>query len=126
LARQEARWENYRTDDAEFVLVGYGIVSRILKRAVDELRREGIPAGMLRPITLFPFPVEECKRLASRISEFVVVEMSTGQMVEDVRLAVEGATRVSFYGRGGGNLPGTDEIKALVEGRVRKEGLVYA
>ena len=126
LAEREVRFERYRTDDADVVLVGYGIVARILKHAVDELRAEGIAAGLLRPITLVPFPSAELRRMAATVREFVVVEMSTGQMVEDVRLAVNGAAKVSFYGRGGGNLPGAEEVKAMVEGRVRKEGLVHA
>jgi pyruvate/2-oxoacid:ferredoxin oxidoreductase alpha subunit len=125
-AQQEVRWESYRTGDAELVLVGYGIVARILRHAVDELRSRGIAAGLLRPITLFPFPSAELRRLAGTVREFTVVEMSTGQMIDDVRLALEGAATVSFYGRGGGNLPSAEEIVAFVEGRVRKEVLANA
>lgn len=107
---EETRWENYRTDDAELVFVGYGIVARILKSVVEKLRIQGIKAGLLRPITLYPFPTQELRRLAGQAQQFFVVEMSTGQMVEDVRLAVEGRRPVEFYGRCGGNIPSAEEI----------------
>ncbi|MEJ5369602.1 MAG: 3-methyl-2-oxobutanoate dehydrogenase subunit VorB [Bryobacteraceae bacterium] len=107
---REVRWENYRTEDADLVFVGYGIVSRILKSAVEELRARGVSAGLLRPVTLYPFPSAEIRRLAQRVAAFFVVEMSTGQMVEDVRLAVEGKRPVEFYGRCGGNVPSVEEI----------------
>jgi pyruvate/2-oxoacid:ferredoxin oxidoreductase alpha subunit len=116
--RNEVRWENSRTDDAEIVLVGYGIVARILQHAVDELRARGIRAGLLRPITLFPFPEAELRRLARQAHRFVVVEMSTGQMVEDVRLALGRDVPIDFYGRCGGNLPTAEEVVNFVETRV--------
>ncbi|MBI4906352.1 MAG: 3-methyl-2-oxobutanoate dehydrogenase subunit VorB [Acidobacteria bacterium] len=108
--RAETRWENYRTDDADIVLVGYGIVARILRAAVERLRLRGIRAGLHRPITLFPFPEMEIRRLSRNAKLFVAVEMSRGQMVEDVRLALEGRTPVEFFGRCGGNTPQTDEV----------------
>jgi 2-oxoisovalerate ferredoxin oxidoreductase alpha subunit len=107
---REARWENYRTADADLVFAGYGIVSRVLKSAVEELRARGVRAGLLRPITLYPFPSAEVRRLAAQAAAFFTVEMSTGQMVEDVRLAVEGKRPVEFYGRCGGNVPSVEEI----------------
>jgi pyruvate/2-oxoacid:ferredoxin oxidoreductase alpha subunit len=107
---REARWENYRTADADLVFVGYGIVSRVLKSAVEELRARGVRAGLLRPITLYPFPSAEVRRLAAQAAAFFTVEMSTGQMVEDVRLAVEGKRPVEFCGRCGGNVPSVEEI----------------
>lgn len=119
--REETRWENYRTDDAEIVLVGYGIVARILKRVVEDLRAQGIDAGLLRPVTLFPFPSEELRRLARRARQFFVVEMSTGQMVEDVRLSLGHHAPVEFYGRCGGNLPTSEEVVEFVKARVRAE-----
>ncbi len=85
-------------------------MSRILKSAVEELRARGVSAGLLRPVTLYPFPSAEIRRLAQRVAAFFVVEMSTGQMVEDVRLAVEGKRPVEFYGRCGGNVPSVEEI----------------
>ncbi|MBI4892914.1 MAG: 3-methyl-2-oxobutanoate dehydrogenase subunit VorB [Acidobacteria bacterium] len=108
--QEETLWENYRTEDAELVFVGYGIVARILKSVVEMLRERGIRAGLLRPITLFPFPSAEFRRLIPQTELFYVVEMSTGQMVEDVRLAVEGARPVAFQGRCGGNVPTAEEI----------------
>jgi pyruvate/2-oxoacid:ferredoxin oxidoreductase alpha subunit len=96
------------------VFTGYGIVSRVLRSAVDQLRREGVEAGLIRPVSLFPFPYEAFARLASRVERFVVVEMSTGQMVEDVRLAVEGRAPVEFHGRTGGNLPSAQAIVEAV------------
>lgn len=106
----ETRWENYRTDDAEIILVGYGIVARILRAAVERLRLRGIRAGLHRPISLFPFPQAEMRRLSRNAKFFLTVEMSRGQMVEDVRLALEGRTPVEFFGRCGGNTPQTDEV----------------
>lgn len=108
--QREARWENYRTEDADLIFVGYGIVSRVLKSVVELLRERGIRAGLLRPITLYPFPSREIRRLVPQAALFFVVEMSTGQMVEDVRLAVEGERPVEFYGRCGGNVPSVEEI----------------
>ena len=119
--RDEVRFENYRTDDADVILVGYGIVARILKHAVEELRSEGIDAGLLRPISLYPFPSKELRRLARRALRFFTVEMSTGQMVEDVRLALGHQIPVEFYSRCGGNLPAAEDVVAFVKARVREE-----
>jgi len=110
----ETRWENYRTDDAELVFVGYGVVSRILKSVVEMLRARGVRAGLLRPITLYPFPTAELKQLAKTTERFYVVELGTGQMIEDVRLAVEGARPIGFYSRCGGNCPSAEEIFEVV------------
>ncbi len=104
-----------RTEDAEFVLVGYGIVGRILKAVVEQARARGIRAGLLRPITLYPFPAEAVRQLAVNAKAFAVVEMSTGQMLDDVRLAVEGRRPVEFYSRVGGNTPSAEEVLAFVE-----------
>jgi pyruvate/2-oxoacid:ferredoxin oxidoreductase alpha subunit len=112
--REEVRSESYFADDAEIVLVGYGIVGRILKAVTVEARAAGINVGLLRPITLYPFPTLEFERLAKRAKAFVVVEMSNGQLVEDVRLAVNGVRPVEFFNRMGGNVPSHDEVMALV------------
>ena len=106
----EVRIENYMLDDADYVLVGYGIVSRVQKSAVDVLRSQGIKAGLLRPITLFPFPKKELRSYRERIKGYFVAEMSNGQMVDDVRLAVGELRPVHFYSRMGGNVPNVDEI----------------
>ena len=107
---RETRWENYHTGDADLIFFGYGIVSRILKSVVGMLRERGVRAGLLRPITLYPFPSAEIRRLVPQAAVFFTVEMSTGQMVEDVRLDVEGERPVEFYGRCGGNVPSAEEI----------------
>jgi 2-oxoisovalerate ferredoxin oxidoreductase alpha subunit len=110
----EARAEEFCLDDAEIVLVGYGIVGRILKAVTAEARAEGLAVGVLRPISLFPFPKDHFRRAATHASVFAVVEMSTGQMVDDVRLALDGTRPVEFYGRCGGNVPSHDEVLSLV------------
>jgi 2-oxoisovalerate ferredoxin oxidoreductase alpha subunit len=112
--QNEARAEMWCTGDAEIVLVGYGIVGRILKAVTAEARRAGIPVGLLRPITLYPFPVAHLRSLAARARVFAAVEMSTGQMVDDVRLALNGRRPVEFLGRGGGNVPSHAEVVRLV------------
>jgi len=106
----ETRWEEYRTEDAELIVVGYGIVSRVLRSAVDEARRQGIKVGLFRPITLWPYPTEALAEAARRAEKVLVVELSNGQMLEDVRLAVNGTRPVGFYGRVGGNVPSVEEL----------------
>jgi len=103
-------YERYKTDDAEIVVIGHGIVSRILKTAVDKARTQGIKAGLFRPITLWPFPAREIDALCGWVKSFLTVELSNGQMVEDVRLAVNGWVPVEFYGRVGGNVPSVEEL----------------
>ena len=112
--QSEVLAEEFCLDAAEIVLVGYGIVGRILKAVTAEARAEGLPVGVLRPISLFPFPTAHFRRAAMQASVFVVVEMSTGQMVDDVRLALDGTRPVEFYGRCGGNVPSHDEVLSLV------------
>jgi len=108
----EVLYEEYKTDDAELVVVAYGVVSRIVYSAVDAARASGLKVGLLRPITVWPFPSDVIKKLADKASSFLAVELSTGQMVEDVRLAVNGKAPVHFYGRCGGNVPGGAELLA--------------
>jgi len=108
--KRETRFEEYKLADAEHVVIGYGIVSRILKSAVDQARAQGMKVGLLRPITLWPFPAEKIQALALSAANFLVVELSMGQKVEDVRLAVDGKRPVRFYGRVGGNVPAADEL----------------
>jgi pyruvate/2-oxoacid:ferredoxin oxidoreductase alpha subunit len=114
---KEPRAENYFTEDAEIVLVGYGIVARILKAVTQQARFEGMRVGLLRPITLYPFPVTQFQRAARRSRMFLVVEMSNGQLVDDVRLAVDGVRPVEFYNRMGGNAPSADEVMNVLRGR---------
>src|SRR3954468_4043589 len=106
----EQRWETYCTDDADFLVVGYGIVSRVLRSAVDYAREQGVKVGLFRPVSLWPFPSEALVEAAERVRNVTVVELSTGQMIEDVKLAVNGSTPVDFYSRVGGNVPSVNEI----------------
>ena len=114
----ETRCEQYRTDDAELLLVGYGIVSRVLRSAVDQSRKQGIKVGLFRPITLWPFPSKELATAAQHAEKVLAVELSNGQMVEDVRLALDGQRPVEFYGRVGGNVPAVEELAAKIEDEV--------
>lgn len=114
----ETRWEQYRTDDAELLVVGFGIVSRILRSAVDEARKQGIKVGLFRPITLWPFPSLELAKIALHIEKLLVVELSNGQMIEDVQLAIQGKRPIEFYGRVGGNVPSVEELLAKIEEHV--------
>jgi 2-oxoisovalerate ferredoxin oxidoreductase alpha subunit len=107
----ESRYELYHTEDAEVLLVGFGIVSRVLLSAVDALRREGVKAGAFRPITLWPYPAKALAKAARNAQRVLVFELSNGQMVEDVRLALHDRVPVEFYGRVGGNVPAVQEIK---------------
>lgn len=118
MERTETRFEEYMTEDADVILVGYGIVSRVIRSAIETLRAEGIRAGMVRPITLWPFPKQVLGTLAGKAKFFLAVEMSMGQMVEDVMLAVNGQRPVYFYGRSGGNVPTPAEVVAEVRKRV--------
>ena len=95
--------------------MGYGIVGRVLKAVVEHARACGIKAGLLRPITLYPFPEAQVRQLAAHAKAFAVVEMSTGQMIDDVRLALEGRRPVEFFSRVGGNVPSAEEVLAFVE-----------
>jgi len=120
VARVEQRSESLRTDDADVVLVAYGITARLCRRAVGTLREKGIRAGLLRPITLSPFPSKEIAALVERgVQKFVVVELNMGQMVEDVRLATEGRARVETVQRLGGLLPSSLDLVHQVEAMAR-------
>lgn len=108
--RHDVRCHEYLTDDAELVLVAYGSPARICRTVVDLARDEGMKVGLLRPVSLFPFPVQQISEMAQSGKRFLTVEMSHGQMVEDVRLAVCGMADVAFYGRSGGAVPTPTEI----------------
>ncbi len=110
MEKSEVRFETYKVEDADHVVIGYGIVSRLLKSAVDIARKEGIRVGLLRPITLFPFPKAKIASLAGKAHDFLVAECSTGQLVDDVRLAVNGRRPVNLYYRTGGNVPTAQEL----------------
>src|SRR5512141_1334729 len=110
IAEHEVRWAGEYLEDAEVVVVAYGTAARVARTAVERARDHGLPAGIFRPITLWPFPSAALAAIAPRLRAVVVLEMSAGQMVEDVRLAVDGRTPVFFHGRTGGMVPTPGEV----------------
>ena len=121
IKREEVLWKEEGTEDAEIILVGYGTSARIARSAMEQARQKGLKVGLFRPITLFPFPEERLRALAGPGRQFLAVEMSAGQMIEDVRLAVEGRSPVHLCRRLGGMVPTPEDVLAkiqeLVEGR---------
>jgi 2-oxoglutarate ferredoxin oxidoreductase subunit alpha len=117
----EVRFKEYFMEDARFAIVGFGSAGRVALSAVRAARSEGIPVGLLRPITLSPFPTQAIQALCERCEGLLVVEMNTGQMLEDVRLAVAGRRPVEFYGRMGGVMPFPDEILAAIRRMAKGE-----
>ncbi|MBO3443044.1 3-methyl-2-oxobutanoate dehydrogenase subunit VorB [Clostridium sp. CCUG 7971] len=109
IEKNEVQCEMYKTEDAELVFVAYGTTSRIVKNSIDILREQGVKAGLIRPKTLWPFPFEAFGNIPEA-KTLLTVEMSMGQMVEDVKLAIEGKLPVHFYGRAGGMAPTPNEI----------------
>ena len=108
--QNEQMWEEYMMDDAEICVVAFGIASRVAKNAVVAARNEGIKAGLIRPITLWPFPTEVLNKTADKVKGFVSVELSMGQMIEDVRLATQCKKPVALCNRCGGMIPSPDEV----------------
>jgi len=106
----EVRYEEYMCEDADYILVAFGSAARICQKSVEVLREEGIRVGLLRPITLWPFPTNIIARYAEKVKSILTVELNAGQMVEDVRLAVNGKIPVLHYGRMGGIVPAPEEI----------------
>ncbi|UCF17979.1 MAG: 3-methyl-2-oxobutanoate dehydrogenase subunit VorB [Phycisphaerales bacterium] len=115
IERDEVLCEQYEVDDADIVVVAYGVAARIVRGAVIRARAEGIKVGWIRPVTLWPFPTEEINKAADEFRIFLTVEMSNGQMFEDVKLAVAGKAPVIFYGRPGGGVPTVDEILDMIK-----------
>jgi len=120
IIKDEIRVETYLTEDAEIIIAAFGTVARIAKSAIKILREKGIKAGLVRPITLFPFPYQTFAQVTAKIKKILVVEMNLGQMVEDVKLGVCGKAEVFFYGRTGGMVPSYDEIVVEVEKIVKE------
>lgn len=116
------RYASELVEDADIVIVAYGTVARIARSAIRMARQEGIKAGMIRPITLWPFPDKPVAYAAKTAKVFLAVEMSTGQMIDDVRLAVDGARPVKFYGRAGGMVPAVRDVLSQI--RALKEEFV--
>ena len=110
MTENEVRFELIDGEDAEYLLVAYGSCARICQKAIKLARSQGIKAGLLRPITLFPFPTVEIDRLTSQLKGILTVELSAGQMIEDVRLAVEGRVKVALHNRMGGMVPSPEDV----------------
>ena len=115
LAEKETKYEEYKCDDADIVIVAYGITSRICKTAIAAARAKGIRVGLLRPITLYPYPKKPLLKLADSAKHFLVVELNMGQMVDDVKVATECKKPVTFFGRTGGVIPSPAEVLAEIE-----------
>ena len=115
IKEKEAMAEEYMMDDADFMITAYGTTARIAKNAIAELREKGIKVGLVRPITLWPFPEKVYQKYQDKVSAILSVEMSMGQMVDDVKLAVSGKVPVHFFGRTGGNVPYPAEIVEAME-----------
>lgn len=120
MEENEVRFEEMDTNDAEYLIVAYGLCARICHKAVNIAREKGIKVGLLRPITLFPFPSVRLHELAERTKFMLTVELNSGQMVEDVRLSVNGKVPVEFYGRMGGMIPNPEEIVGKLENLIQK------
>lgn len=110
MAENEVRVESYNIEDADVVIAAYGTTARIAKTAIDKLEKEGYKVGLIRPITLWPYPSDEFNKINKDCKGILTVEMNNGQMIDDVRIAVAGKFPVSFYGRTGGMIPTPDEI----------------
>ena len=117
IERNEIRYEEFMVDDAKMVVIAFGSAARIAKGAIKRVRKEGLLVGLLRPITLWPFPSQRIRELSEKIKEFLVFELNTGQMVEDVRLALEGRGEVFFYGRPGGVIPTPLDLAKIIGSR---------
>ncbi len=123
IKENETLYEEVEMEDAQLCLVAYGTTSRICRAVIEQCRSEGMKVGMIRPITLWPFPDKPISEAAKKVDAFLAVEMSLGQMVEDVRLAVNGRVPVGFFGRTGGLIPTPDEIVAALKRLVEEEGV---
>ena len=115
IQKDEQRAEEYLTEDADLIVVAYGASARVARSAVNKLREQGQKVGLIRPITLWPFPVDVLKKAAAHTKQMLTVEMSMGQMVDDVRLSVDCKIPVSFYGRTGGMIPTPADVQAEIE-----------
>ena len=114
ITKNEPLQEEHKTGDAEWVIVAYGTAARIAKGAIKRLRDQGMKVGLFRPITLWPFPELKLRALSPKIKNFLVFEMSTGQMLDDVRLALQGYAHIEFHGRPGGAVPTPAELANVV------------
>ncbi len=121
VSSEEVRYDTYLAEDADLLVVAYGTAARIAKGAINRLRESGIKVGLFRPVTLWPFPSAALKAFSSRIPQFLVFEMSTGQMLEDVELAIGSSAEVHFYGRPGGVVPTPAEFAKILVQKLKKD-----
>jgi len=123
IKKEEITYETFMIEDAKLIVVAFGIAARIAKGAIKTARANALKVGLLRPITLWPFPNEKVQELAKKTKHFLVFEMNMGQMIEDVQLALEGKGEVSFYGRTGGVIPTPDEVFRVISRLCYQKGL---
>jgi len=122
LRKEDVIFEENGLDDAEIVVVAFGTVARIVKTAIQIAKEEGIKVGLIRPITLFPFPAEVIRKTVKKIPRILVVEMNTGQMVDDVKLSIEDKVKLGFYGRPGGGIPTPEDVLRHIKVMFDEEG----
>ncbi|MCD4790271.1 MAG: 3-methyl-2-oxobutanoate dehydrogenase subunit VorB [Bacteroidales bacterium] len=118
ITENEVRYETIDCEDAEYIFVAYGTSARICLKALQLAKEKGIKVGLFRPITLFPFPVNQIKEMAGKIKGILSIEMSAGQMIEDIKLAVEGKIKVEHYGKMGGIIPSPNEVLEALEQKI--------
>ena len=123
IEKDEVLCEQYEVETADIVVIAYGAAARIIRSAVDKAREEGIKVGLIRPITLWPFPTEQISRAADELRIFLTVEMNCGQMLEDVKLAVAGKAPVLFYGRAGGGIPTVEQVLEKIKQLTTKKAV---
>jgi 2-oxoglutarate ferredoxin oxidoreductase subunit alpha len=120
IAENEVRFEEIQAEDAEYLFVAFGSAARICQKAVEIAREQGIKVGLLRPITLFPFPTKRIQESLSHVKGILSVEYNAGQMIEDIRLAVEGKAKVEHFGRMGGIVPTPEEVVDALKNKIIK------
>ena len=125
LLQSEVRYEEFQLEDAEICLVAFGLSARICQKVVDLAREKNLKVGLLRPITLYPFPNEVLSKIAEKMNFMLVVEMNAGQMVEDVKLASNGKCPVYFKGRMGGMIPSPEEVLTEMESLIEKHYIIH-
>ena len=123
LQKNETLFENYMVEDARLIVTAFGSAARIAKGAVKEARDTGMKVGLFRPVTLFPFPSEQLRELSQNTHYFLDFEMNMGQMIDDVKLSLDGAGEVSFYGRTGGVIPTSTEVLRIITRQYYQKGL---
>jgi 2-oxoglutarate ferredoxin oxidoreductase subunit alpha len=124
ITAQEQRWETVQADDAEIAVVAYGTAARIAESAIEDLRGEGMPAGLFRPITLWPYPTPALRRMAEKVKKLAVFEFCMGQMLEDVILSVGDRAEIYFYGLPGGIVPTPAEVGEFIKSAARGDGKI--